>query len=209
MSTYLGADVWLTQPHRVLDARETWDRGTFVVASPAGAWQLERGRDAPAVTRPVQWACRTRAEIVAARTFLAARLGAYAPFWMPTYVEDFQIVDQGFSGWSYVDVRTRGYARYVWPVAEAFRHVIALRVDGGAVAGPWRVGRAVENADGTERLFTDGTGVAPGPFTTSRWLMCSCLYARLATDEVQWRWVRPDYAILSLTMMSLPQETPA
>ena len=206
MTTYLGLDLLDLLPHREDDP------------SPASQWGLDRfdpltGKlvvdavtAAARVGRPGVWYVRDRTALQTMRDFVTARGGRRVPFWLPTWQNDLPLVQSASSSAGTLVVRETGYARFTFGAETFARRYLAILTAGGAVVTPKKIVAATDNEDGTETLTVDGTlGVDVTPAST---MLSFLTYVRLADDEVVFRHLSQNLAVVLLPTIEIPTETP-
>jgi len=199
---YLGFDVFDAEPGAVADATDALNRTLVTVESAPGVFGVDGPSMTPISTRAFFWQLMGRLAITACRTFLAARLGQYAPCWVPSYQSDLELTLDVASIDTAIEIRSVGYTiAYATNLA---RQHVAFFVGGLIV--PVKVIGAHDNGDGTETLTLESApGVAIPKGTAASFL----LFSRLASDDAEIIYQTPAYAECTLSFVEVPREVPA
>jgi len=208
VTTYLGTEVLLEQPNRVLSVSEPQQLAATVMDARTGLRKIEVRQSAPARSRELEMLAMDLGEAYELRQVLERRRGRQKAIWVPTWQRDLVLTAAAAAGSGTITVRECGYATRIWPHAAARRHLLLL-APGGATTLLRRVSVAVTDGS-TETL----TLVGPGGETThgveiaATWLVCFLRLMRLDRDEIAWRW-RGGTAAVALPIREIPAEAPA
>jgi hypothetical protein len=126
-------------------------------------------------------------------------LGAFLPFWMPTYQRDFvPLASIGAADLTF-NIRDRGYSDLEFPDVNR-RTLVAVLANHTLIKRD--IAEAISNGDGTETLtLSSALGVA---FTQGRANgICHLLHCRLNDDKVSVGWWSHDIAEADLTVIEV------
>jgi hypothetical protein len=146
------------------------------------------------------WILRNRPEIVAFRSWLAARDGRRVPFWTETLGNDMRIVATIGASDSSIQIENIGYQRYI--NGRADRRHIAIRTFSGA-AYYRQITGATEIDSTVESLAIDtalGVNVEPAEIESVRFLRLS----RLESDNIEIDWHNLGLAESTAALRSIP-----
>lgn len=123
MTTYQGFDVLDIYPDREFDDSERIDNFAQLVESKAGKFSLFYDTITHPWSRRFHWSCMSRAELINVQSFLDSRLGMYRPFWVPTWVSDFEMAEDAVAASTVIVVKNtkkpllREYLALITPTA--------------------------------------------------------------------------------------------
>lgn len=192
---YLGRTNW-ADPIEIEASRqlETLDYDT-------GAPWVDDLSGLAALLKSWHWTLKSRAEIVALRSWLAARAGKRVPFWSAAQGTDMEVLAVVGSSDTTLTIRNIGYARYLNGRADC-RHLVIETLAGA------RYYRSIPNAseidDASEMLSIDsalGVTLQPAEIVRVRFLHL----VRLESDEIEIDWITTEVAECSTMLRSLPQ----
>lgn len=146
------------------------------------------------------WILRNRLEIVAFRSWLAARDGRRVPFWSETLTNDLKIVATVGASDLSIQVENIGYQRYI--DGRADRRHVAIRTLTGEAYYRQITGAAEISAD-VEQLSIDtalGVSIDPAQIESVRFLRLS----RLESDSIEIDWHTPGLAESTSAIRSIP-----
>jgi hypothetical protein len=92
LTQYKTLDVLLTYPAGMDDLSDDYSRSVAVADYSKGVWNTAQVTDGPVVTRPYRWMLKTRQEIMDFIKFLDNHKGKLVPFWVPTWSQDIELV---------------------------------------------------------------------------------------------------------------------
>lgn len=176
---------------RVLDALGV-DSGLFDVRAHASA---------PVGTHRIDVLLESPAQVDAFRTFLAAVRGRWKPVWLPSYQEDFVLVEPIATDDLEIVIQHKGYAEYVWPTGAGRRYLAFILPDGQFYVR--YVEAAVDNGDGTETLTLDSELGGAFAIPQSRGMVSYLWYCRLDADNVLIAWFRGQFGLYAEAQVTL------
>lgn len=199
--TYLGYRVYPLRPNWAgrLDVEHVRKLAELDYLSGA-AWRKDESGLANLVKRWT-WMHKSRADVVAFRTWLAARKGRLVPFWSETQGDDITVTTTIASADISIQIKNIGYQRLL--NGRADRRHIALRTKAGAVYYRQILG-ATEISGELETLTLDaslGAAVNPDDIASLRFLHLT----RLESDSIEIEWHHLSLAETTAAMRSLPQ----
>jgi hypothetical protein len=92
LTQYKGLDVLLVSPNAGDGLSDDFERNMPVIDFNKGAWDIHETTDAPVVKRPFRWVLKSRQEIMDLLKFLDNHKGRLVPFWVPTWSQDIELV---------------------------------------------------------------------------------------------------------------------
>lgn len=195
--TYQGQEVFLTKPNWADTPTFTFQDAyeTFGDAS-SGLLEFDQTSDWPTILRRARYDFTTRSAIVDFRKFLARRAGRWAPCWLPSWNDDFRIVENANSNASVLRVTDNNYRGFVEGHA-ARRNIAIFRY---STANPLivQIVSTEQNGDGTINLvLTASIGTSITVSDIKR--VCHINLFRLASDQVTLTWETPNVATAILT----------
>jgi hypothetical protein len=167
----------------------------------------------PRTARRLRYLLETRAEMLAARTFLkTVAQGRRNGFWVPAWTQDLLLAAVADSGDTTIAVTRIGFARF-YPVLDSAedarlgrQHLALFPHQEGA--GPLLVARKITGAAtvGETDVLTIDSGV--GHVVSINDLLSFLLFCRLDEDRVLLQWETFESGVLELSLIDLPRETP-
>lgn len=199
--TYLGYRVHDLNPRFVSDMTVDYARALSLLDYRTGdRWVKDRSGFETEIAK-WKWILRDRPEIVAFRSWLAARDGRRVPFWSETEGTDMQVVATiGASDLS-IQIENIGYQRFI--NARADRRHIAIRLVTGE-AYYRQITGSTEISGTVEQLGIDstlGVSVDPSQIASVRFMRLS----RLEADSIEIDWHNLVLAESTAATRSLPQ----
>jgi hypothetical protein len=203
--TYEGFDVLTETTHNMRAAiAEAFGRVGALLTNATGV-RLYDDRSLVAVpVRSFLWSAFTRAECLALRAFLEARLGRLVPFWTPTFQNDLIMVADLGPAITELVIKDTGYVAWQWPKV-CRRRLALVKRDGSFYCR--KVVDVEDNGDGTHSLFLDaaiGETLIAAHTQLSFLVLC-----RLERDMNEIVWSRNGLAEAELAFQELPLEVPA
>lgn len=128
---------------------------------------------------------KDRTEISKFFAFFAARSGRWTPVWIPSWSQDFQIVENVSPSNTEIKIKDIGYTKFV-AAHPARRDILAVKPNG--LLYPRRITDSINNGDGTETITLDtsfGFAITTG-ITFER--VCYLRFCRLDADLVELDW---------------------
>lgn len=206
----------------VLDVLPDWSAPSLALGFHQAKNRLDGGagplrEDSPAQLRPrtarrLRYLLETRADVLAARTFLRTIVqGRWSGFWVPTWAEDLHLATAVGAADVTIAVTRIGFSRF-YPLLDAGgeglgRQHLAFFPQQTA-APPLLVCRkitGIATVGETDVLTIDAAlGFA---FTTND-LLSFLLFARADADQLLLQWETFTSAVLELPLLDLPRETP-
>src|SRR5512138_3214472 len=173
------------------DRDQTERMPAVVVDGGVGQWAAAWPVPAPSLDWPFQFFLDSRAKVSDFLLWFAERRGSFAPFWMPTWRRDFQLVSGAAASDTGLVVYATGYPSAGF-LRESRRHLAAIVAGGGGYPiYPRRITAAVDNGDGTETLTIDS---ALGVDVDRHAVLSFLVLVRLADDEATVQWHHPNLA---------------
>jgi hypothetical protein len=215
--TVMGRPALVMMPHGV-DTRPL----AFTVHGDAseavtGARTIETDSSLPGAVHQLTFVAETRADIRTIEDFFDDRQGAKDGFWVPTWQWEFEIVDHFVSDphefWIWITKSHYGLGSF--SLGNPFRYMALLHGDTYWVLRALNVAQDNPTGTGWERVrveqVVDGgllAAVSP-PFTEAKgvrplWLR----YVRLVDDEIETQELGEDSALITISVVELPRETP-
>lgn len=152
----------------------------------------------PTIIRQHQWLLKNRADVTAFRKFLNRRKGRFAPFWLPTWNDDFTVATAATATSPILTVRDNGYFTYV--NAHDARRDIAIFLRNSPTPILRRINDVVDNTDGTVNLVLDANiGTDFEPSEVKR--VCHLNLYRLGSDAVTLTRHSNSVAAITLNLM--------
>lgn len=205
---YKSFDVLTWLPDGLLDRKGSWVKPFTAMAAPSGAIALRLPTVAATPTRSVMYRSTDRADYLEIKTFLDARLGRAAPFWMPSFQRELVVVS---STATTVTVKYCAIAqRFTNDAADKY---LWFMDQGGERQTVLMMTAAVDNEDGTETITFStnasdvaGTaGVVTDAEPASRLVVGSALrLSRLDSDTVEVTWYTPVVCDVAVGTIALP-----
>ena len=208
MTSYLGTEILLDVPHRVLIAQESHEVSTVVMDAQTGVRTVEVRDPVPARSRELEMLATDLGEAYELREFLHRRRGRQKALWLPSWQQDLVLDASELATSGTITVKACGYASNIWPLSPAKRHLM-LRSRGGTTLLR-HVDVAVDNGDGTETLTLTGPNgeTQHGVAIDTSWLVSFLRLVRLDRDEVEFSW-QGGVATVRIPIREIPQEVPA
>ena len=198
--TYLGYRVHDLNPRFVSDMSIDYARALAVLDYKTGdRWVKDKSGFETEIAR-WKWILRNRPEIVAFRSWLAARDGRRVPFWSETEGTDMKVVATIGASDSSIQIENIGYQRFI--NARADRRHIAIRLVTGE-AYYRQITGSTEISSTVEQLAIDttlGVSVEPSQIASVRFLRLS----RLEADTIEIDWHNLALAESTAATRSLP-----
>ncbi len=198
--TYLGYRVHDLNARFVSDVSIDYTRAIESIDyRTAQQWVKDRSGYMTEIAR-WRWICGERADVVAFRSWLAARDGRRVPFWTETLTDDLNVVAIIGASDSSIQVENIGYQRYI--NGRADRRHIAIRTTSGGVYYRQITG-ATEISSTVEQLAIDtalGVTIDPSQIDSVRFLRLS----RMESDNVEIDWYTPGLAESTAAIRSIP-----
>jgi hypothetical protein len=201
---YRGHDLLTPMPNDSAgDRDESWSMNTDGVDGGIGQVAVARAVDALTTARPHTFTLTTRADISDFLWWCALRRGAYAPFWVPTWRRDFQLVAGAGASDTELTVYDTDYASIGF-TSEARRHLgVIVAANGARTVYPRRITASVDNGDGTETLTLESS---LGVTLDTHAVLSFLVLARLESDDIPLQWSHLGLAEASVRFVELPVE---
>lgn len=199
--TYLGYRVYPLKPNWAGDIDVEHLRKLAELDYDTGLNWINDESGMASIVKRWNWMHKTRAEIVAFRSWLAARNGRQSRFWSETQGDDMDLAAPIGSTDTSFQIRNIGYQRYL--NGRGDRRHIAIRTLAGAVYYRQITG-ATEDSATLETLAIDsalGALVSPADIASIRFMHLT----RLESDSIDIVWHHLGLAETTAVMRSLPQ----
>lgn len=201
---YLGYEVLTTEPNRLTDTGEDWERSATVLDNVTGYFEAWTRSDAPLIGRSFSWLLHGRTEIAEFRGWLARRAGRFSPLWVPTYQSNLKLAQPVAPADTQIVVHYAGYGTRMFPLP-ARRYLALINAPGSLV--PAKVLSVGQEIPGREVLtLSAAAGVA---LSTNTSLVSFLCFSRLEEDVVEMTWHTHWLATATARFRELPMEAPA
>lgn len=202
MTTYLSLDVLELQSNARDEPSDGISRSLAIFDPGPGPMDVNARDDASQVSHQYQWTCWTRAMIRTMEDWLLARRGRAIPFWIPSWRQDLELVQDVGAVDSQITIRWIGYSVFYYGTTNVRRHLMFWTPGARYYR---KITSAVDNGDGTETLgISSALGVTFGKATPLSFL----LYCRLDSDEVEISYANDSVAECTLPYVEIPEEAP-
>lgn len=195
--SYLGNEVFLTEPNWMEAPTFTYQDAYEVFgANSSGLLEFDQSSDWPTILRRARYDFLSRSAIVDFRKFLARRAGRWSPCWLPSWNEDFQILDSANSNASVLRIQDNNYRSFV--EGHPARRNIAIFFNDTVNPVMAQIASTEANGDGTVNLVLSasiGTTITVANIRRA----CHMNLFRLASDIVTLTWETPNVATAVLT----------
>ena len=173
----------------------TVDVDNFV--SDAGDARQRTHSALPNINTSIEFVLDSRENINEMLEFLDLVAGRYAPFWLPTWNTDLEVLGGGFVA---MVIRDIGYTERLFP-NPAWRYLLGVAYTNPTDLRFGGVGGSVDNGDGTETLSTVLGGLS-GLFEY-RYMFRHPV--RLDTDDIEINYINGNVATVTLPIIHLPE----
>lgn len=195
--SYGGKEVFLTEPNWIEAPTFTYQDAYEVFgANSSGLLEFDQTSDWPTILRRARYDFLSRSAIVDFRKFLARRAGRWAPCWIPSWNEDFQILKDANANASVLNIQTNNYRSFV--EGHPARRNIAIFFNDTVNPVMAQIASTEANGDGTVNLVLSasiGTTITVANIRRA----CHMNLFRLASDIVTLTWETPNVATAVLT----------
>lgn len=197
---YLGDDLWLDQPNRVVDVNVEYSRDLERIDRELGPWRLYSSSGRPFPLRRQLHTYTDRATLWDRRRWWQTLGGREKRFWAPTYQDDIRLAapTPGFS-----DIVIEPIYWTDTYQGDVFRGHFAMR----AYGQPTLV-REIESAgmDGQGNEILQFFSQAPIPADYPVRQLCWCEPVRLASDRIDIQWISAGVANVSLGVRAVDDD---
>jgi hypothetical protein len=196
--TYRGIELTLERPNWAAGLGVSWNSDTDLIDLEGPTFALSGNSGFSEVRRDHNWWKRGYAEIAEFRGWLARRGGQAVPFYMPSGVDDFRLVNDVLSTDTGFDVTPNDYDTLV--DAHPARRDILIQFNDGSHLG-LRISSAATSEEGNTRLvFTVAIGRT---FTRAEVKRISYLSLyRLVNNDISLSWQNNQFVIASATLVN-------
>lgn len=139
------------------------------------------------------------------RVFFDGQRGRGRLFWMPTWVDDLELVQSQIANQNILKFKLCGFTRFYAISDFGRRHVVVILPGSPEILLPRRVTASVDNGDGTETITLDAQFGVDVPITAGISLLSAC---RFNEDRVDMHWLNFDLVQVETTVRELPREAP-
>ena len=218
--TYRGLDVLPWIPDRAPDVEENYVRVRHRRGSVGGVVVIEPRRDRPAIERGLRFVFEGRTAILQFRAFLHRCAGQRKRFWVPSFMADLELHQNAEPEDEWITIKSvRGFEEYGRPHGPKTGDFATVGEDLTAYRNPGRrdiqiidspgatpIRRRIQSwtkvGDGIEQLHLDG-GPLGVDLIRGRVLLSWLSEQRLASDQVELRWLHDRLVETTLPMRSL------
>jgi hypothetical protein len=199
--TYDGKELITEQPNWVSPLDGSFDYRFNTIDGQVGPVDWRTTETTARNTRKYRWLFSDRARIRLFREFLARRRGQVKPFWVPSWTDDFTLVDNVNPGDSSIGVADNGFRTMIG--TNTARDRIVVRLHNGTSYYRRITGVSVDLDGVTTRLILDAPlGVLVTPATVKAINMLNL--CRLATDRVTISWKSDSVAVVETSLITVP-----
>ena len=154
----------------------------------------------------IAFLCRTRDELEELETFLRSLEGRARPFWMPTWVDNLDVVSGGFAS---ITIKDIDYGRNIYP-AVAMRTIFWVSQSDTASWGIRTINDVDQLPGDLEQLFgTPVAGPAPDNVTSQTYRFMFLRFVRLDSDDVTIEYIDGSRALVTLSIINIAASYPA
>lgn len=196
---YLGDDLFLDQPNRVVDVSVEYSRDLERIDRELGPWRLYSPSGRPFPLRRQLHTYTDRAKLWDRRRWWQTLGGRHTRFWAPTYQDDIRLA-QAAPGASVLIVEPIRWAETYQ--GDQFRSHIAARAYGQPT-----LAREIESAiDLGDIEILQYPSQAPIPADYPVRQICWCEPVRLASDRIDIQWISAGVANVSLGVRAVDDD---
>jgi hypothetical protein len=203
MTTYLSTFIFDLSPPTMEDAESDAIRRTmFSLEHATGPGVAFSDTVFPVVRRTYSFILDGRVEIAAFRSFIFnTAQGRYGKFWIPTYDHDFVLTADIASANTSISVKGSNYSSLIYPLGNYRKHIV-IRTASGLIP------RNLTSASGTTTETLGFSGAVGSDIAVGAAQISYLLLARLEFDAIEFQWVNPNLALVTLPIIELPMEYP-
>lgn len=188
---FLTRSNWVEQPtFTYQDAYDTFGENT------SGLLEFDRTSDWPTIIRRARYDFLSREEIIEFREFLARRAGRWAPVWIPSWNEDFVLLENANANATTLTVENTYYRNFV--EGHPARSNLAIFLKDTATPVMVDIASTAANLDGSVNLVLNGQ-IGTNVDVSNVKRICHMNLFRLASDLVTVTWENADVATAILT----------
>lgn len=199
---YKGFDVLEVEPS-FDEPTSKYTRSVYTLDSKTGKLR-PTDRAGVSVVQPnsFHWVMDGRAEIQAYKDWLAARLGACVPCWVPSWRYDLPLYSDVAVSNPTILIQKIGYTKFMYPDV-ARRHIAVIMPDRTKY---YREISSASEGVSNETIGIDSAVSVPIP---SNSMVCFLSLCRLTDDSPELAWLSRDVAEVTLNFTELPFEVTA
>lgn len=200
-TTYRGLPVLTERPNWVQDIDQTMFRKLAELDFGTGLRTFDDESGVPEILQSYRWFLDTREKLAAFRAWLYARAGKHGALWVPTWVEDLELVANVGAAATTIDVENVDYTKQVWATTAINRRDLRIELASGAVHYR-RITGATEISTSVERLSIDaaiGVLVTPADVVSISFMGV----ARLDADGIEISYFTGDNAEVSHNLRAI------
>jgi len=199
--TWQGYAVLDERPDYSEDQESTWSRTLEILDTLTGVMMVDETTGFPIIRRTYAWVLTGRQAIDRWKKWAAARAGRLNALWLPSFMDDLEIVQDIQPSDTSITVRSGLNARY--GVGMPNRAAIRIETTNGQIYHR-RITTMVETSSGTEQLVMDSSLGVLVPVSSIRRAMWMSL-ARLESDAVEIHYETDSIARIQATFRIVTQ----
>lgn len=198
--SYDGLEIITIQPNWINDLDNTFEFPFDTLDYESGSVQWQSSEDYSFNTRRYSWLLKNRQAIKEFRQFLGRRRGMVKTFWVPTWTEDFTVVQTVGAGDSSIVVQDNGYADLI--KANPAHNRIMIRLTNG-ITYYRKINDAIIGPGNKQITLTldNSLGVS---YTVDKFIAIHMIdRCRLATDKVSLQWKTNSTVVIETTFTTV------